>query len=72
MGKIRLQLNPSMIENGCGFFGFPSSGNFPSLFLDGVVLPQTEMMNNLAILLDAQLLVEKQATVMSKRIFRDP
>lgn len=46
MRNDRLQLNP----------GLPKA--MPSLVLDGVVLPETDLMHNLVVFLDSQLLLK--------------
>lgn len=52
MGNNKLQLNPDKTEQ-LWILEPSRSGNVPSLILDKVALPQTDLVQNLGVLLDS-------------------
>ncbi|XP_013931376.1 PREDICTED: ubiquitin-conjugating enzyme E2 E1 isoform X1 [Thamnophis sirtalis] len=68
MGSNRLKLNPDKTE--CFWiWSLLVLEELPFLVVDGVALPQADLMHNPEFLLDSQLLLKKQVTVMTRRAF---
>lgn len=49
--------------------GITGSRTMPSLVLDRIALPQTDLVHNVGVLLDLQILLEKKVAVMARRTF---
>lgn len=63
-GSKGLKLNSSKME--ClWIWDSLVHGELPTMVLDGVALPQTDLVHNLGVLMDSQFLLKKQISVMS-------
>lgn len=57
------------MEEWLWIFGHSRDKFLPSLVLDGVSLPQTDLLRNLEVLLDFWLLVRKRVATVARKVF---
>lgn len=68
VGDNRLQLNPGKMD-WIWVYGASGSRHLSFLVLDGMALPQTDLVHNLVFFLDSRLLLKKQVAIVARRCF---
>lgn len=73
--SVRVWMRNNRLQHNLGktewlwVLGITGSRTMPSLVLDRIALPQTDLVHNLGVLLDFQILLEKKVVVMARRTF---